>query len=115
MTYEFKLRARAHAEFPSGGRLGEELDRRTVSNLGLPTLDELMDQPAQATQEKLPQTVEAKPFILGDALPVVPARIVRKIQIGEFVDMAELLKDNMEAEARRAAIEGEVQHQLVPK
>lgn len=33
---------------------------------------------------------------------MVPARLVKKILRGDFVDMAELLRDNMEAERRRA-------------
>jgi len=37
---------------------------------------------------------------LGEALPVVPARLVKKILKGEYVDMAELLEDNMEVERR---------------
>jgi hypothetical protein len=47
------------------------------------------------------------PFILGEALPVVPPKLVRKILRGEFVDMAELLRDNMEAERRRAGMGSE--------
>ena len=38
------------------------------------------------------------PFILGEGLPTVPAKLVRKIEKGEFLDMAELLRDNMEAD-----------------
>lgn len=34
-------------------------------------------------------------FVLGEALPVVPAKLVRHILKAEYVDMAELLKDNM--------------------
>ena len=41
------------------------------------------------------------PFIVGAALPVVPAKLVRKILTGEFIDMSDLLKDNMESERRR--------------
>ena len=46
---------------------------------------------------------EAAPFLLGEALPVVPAKLVKKIVRGEFVDMAELLWDNMEVGRRRVA------------
>ena len=35
-------------------------------------------------------------FILSEALPVVPAKLVTKIRSGEYIDMAELLKDNIE-------------------
>ena len=41
------------------------------------------------------------PFIMGESLPPIPAKLVMKIQKGEFVDMAELLRDNIEAERRR--------------
>ena len=50
---------------------------------------------------------DTSPFMLSEALPVVPARLVKKISRGEFVDMSELLKDNMELERRRAAYGGE--------
>ena len=36
------------------------------------------------------------PFVLSEGLPAVPAKLVRKIQKGGYVDMAELLRDNME-------------------
>ena len=42
-------------------------------------------------------TKSAAPFILGESLPPIPAKLVAKIQKGEFVDMAELLRDNIEA------------------
>lgn len=41
------------------------------------------------------------PFMLGESLPPIPAKLVAKIQKGEFVDMAELLRDNIEADRRR--------------
>ncbi len=33
------------------------------------------------------------PFVLSEGLPAIPAKLVRKIQKGGFVDMAELLRD----------------------
>ncbi len=42
--------------------------------------------------------VEGRPFLQSEALPAVPARLVKKILKGEYVDMAELLRDNVEAE-----------------
>ena len=45
--------------------------------------------------------IEVTPFTLGEGLPPVPAKLVAKILKGEFVDMVELLCDNMEAECRR--------------
>ena len=35
------------------------------------------------------------PFVLSKGHPAVPAKLVRKIQKGGYVDMAELLRDNM--------------------
>ena len=47
--------------------------------------------------------VPPQPFILGEGLPAVLAKLANKIQKGEFVDMAELLKDSIEAERCRVA------------
>ena len=44
---------------------------------------------------------ESPPFNLGEGLPTVPAKVVRKIERGEYIDMAELLRDNIEADRRR--------------
>ncbi len=44
-------------------------------------------------------------FMVGEGLPPVPAKLVGKILRGEFVDMAELLRDNIEADRRRNAID----------
>ena len=43
----------------------------------------------------------ATPFIMGASLPPIPAKLVTKIQKREFVEIAELLRDNIEAERRR--------------
>ena len=56
---------------------------------------------------------ESPPFNLGEGLPTVPAKVVRKIERGEYVDMAELLRDNIEADRRREGRElpgGEAKH-----
>ena len=42
----------------------------------------------------------AEPFVLSDGLAPVPAKLVARILRGEFVDMAELLRDNLEAQRR---------------
>ena len=47
--------------------------------------------------------VPPQPFVLGEGLPAVLAKLANKIQKGEFVDMAELLKDSIEAERCRVA------------
>ena len=46
------------------------------------------------------------PFIMSEALPVVPGKLVKRIRKGEYIDMAELLKDNVEAERRRQGLGG---------
>ena len=57
----------------------------------------------QEAGEKEPKgKAEAQPFILSVCLPPVPSKLVAKIIKGDFVDMAELLRDNIEAERRRA-------------
>ncbi len=45
----------------------------------------------------------APPFVLSEGLAPIPAKLVAKIQWGEFVDMEELLRDNLEA-IRRGAL-----------
>ena len=47
---------------------------------------------------------------MSEALPPVPARLVKKILMGDFVDMAELLHDNTEVERRRGQLEGATLH-----
>ena len=39
-----------------------------------------------------------QPFVLSDGLAPVPAKLVARILRGDFVDMAELLRDNLEAQ-----------------
>lgn len=50
-------------------------------------------------QAKLPLD---KPFILSEGLPPVPHKSVARILRGEYVDVAELLQDNFEAQRRVA-------------
>ena len=50
------------------------------------------------TSGKMPSQAERcapQPFIVGEGLPVVPAKLVAKIHRGEYVDMAELLKTTL--------------------
>ena len=51
--------------------------------------------------------IAATPFILSEALPVVPPKLVKRIVRGDYIDMAEMLSDNMELERRRALAESE--------
>ena len=40
--------------------------------------------------------------MLGEGIPPVPAKVVARIWKGEYIDMADLLQDNLEADRRRA-------------
>ena len=57
-------------------------------------------EPAVGRSEASQETPQ---LVVSESLPVVPGKLVRKILQGEFVEMAELQKDNMEVERRRAA------------
>ena len=61
-----------------------------MSDLNLGSGDR--DRPATPVVN-LPPEQEPSPFVLGEALPVVPVRLVKRIIKGEFVDMSELLKE----------------------
>ena len=47
--------------------------------------------------------VAGKPFILSEGLPPVPHKLVSRILRGEYVDMSELLRDNLEAQRRSSS------------
>ncbi len=49
----------------------------------------------------------AEPFMLGEGLPVIPAKLVAKILKGTYVDMADLLQDNIALEKRVSATDQE--------
>ena len=103
----------------AGRRLGGDPDPGEVAQLNLPSIAGVVRREQEATQagaagkseqpgasgstSKGMESQEAIPFVLSEALPVVPGKLVKKILRGEFVDMAELLKDNVEAERRRLA------------
>ena len=83
-----------------------------IATLGLPVIEGGDVGPLSAPPPQLGQVLSqggsavatgtATAFILGEGLPAVPARLVKKILDGEFIDMAELLHDNVEVERRRA-------------
>ena len=62
--------------------------------------------PTKVKRPAKQKDVPPLPFIVGKGLPAVTAKLVAKIQRGEYVDLAELLKDNIEAERRRTPQEG---------
>ena len=53
----------------------------------------------------------AGPFVLGERIPPVPAKVVARIWKGEYIDMADLLRDNLEADRRRATAQRGAQQQ----
>ena len=50
------------------------------------------------SSDELNETEVSPLFILGKTLLVVPAKLARRMLRGEYMDMAKLLKDNMERE-----------------
>jgi len=103
-----------------GVELGGGLAPETVASLRLPVFSAEEDlgerapqveghrQPAsylpgKRDRERTRLSEEVFPFVLSEALPVVPGKLVQRIQKGEYIEMAELLKDNVEAERRRVA------------
>lgn len=55
-----------------------------------------LQSPKEMTSKRMGEA-PPKQFILSEGLPPVPAKLVGRILKGEFVDMAELLRDNLEA------------------
>ena len=60
------------------------------------------DQESPIAGGKKAKTPDCQPFRFSEGFPPVPAKLVAKILQLEFVDMAELLRDNMKAEKRRS-------------
>ena len=80
---------------------------------GMPAAGEEATQPKAAnTEEKKSSectTREKKAavaFSFSDSFPPIPVKLIVKIQKGDFVDMPELLRDNIEAERCRGQGEG---------
>ena len=103
----------------TGGDLGVMPDPTAVAELELPLVDDSSGGqapppvPDMGEKEKLEPEQErrcktrgsgeeatAQPFVLSDSLAPVPAKLVAKILRGESVDIAELLRDNLEAQRR---------------
>ena len=107
----------------SGHSLGTLPPAEKVKQLGLPVFQEGVEKskpsepehPAwhtpsgvvgiepKSTQSDLKEGSGSAPgvFILSEGLPPVPAKLITKIQRKGYVDMAELLSDNMEMERRQ--------------
>ena len=50
-----------------------------------------------------------KPFVLSKGLPLVPHKLAARIIRGQYIDMAELLRDNLEAQRRAACTPSQTQ------
>lgn len=96
-----------------GNDLGKEVEPSLLKQLQLPAFSSDLekvgrtilasnDTPTTTSQFNNLNKIEvASLFILDEALPVVPTKLVKQILRGEYIDMAELLKDNIEVERRR--------------
>ena len=102
---------------PAGGGLGSVPRQEDISNLGLGLYtEEVVTSGGEVPQNPVGRDVgggvspakekskasetAAGPFVVCDSLFPVPAKVVAKIKAKEFVDMAEILRDNIELERR---------------
>ena len=92
---------------PQGDAVGE--DNITVGSSAVMAGDKRSATGGETTQhlqeDKNTQQTAAQPFLLSDGLAPVPPKLVAKIQKLDFVDMAELLRDNLEVQRREASQE----------
>ena len=78
-------------DLPATAALGQTPGPHTVS-------DPASSEAGQGSGEGTPSATDRSlPFILSEGLAPVPAKLVARITKGEFVDMADLLRDNLEA------------------
>ena len=96
----------SHADAPASPT------QRKVAGLRLPVFDQEAgvrlpaegERVGEAQQKEKVESVvgvkSATPFLLGEGLPPIPAKLLAKIQKGDFVDMAELLRDNIKVDQR---------------
>ena len=96
-------------KMPADGSV-KELQLPTFGKDGGPQVQKNPRDPPGGRAVPLPQKEkvnvgEGAPnqYILGEGLPPIPAKLVAKIQRGDYVDMAELLRDNMEMGRQQAA------------
>ena len=54
------------------------------------------------SEKSVPEDSKSDPFVLGEGLPILPAKLTAKILRGEFVEMHELLQDNIALEKKVA-------------
>ena len=56
------------------------------------------DGAVDAQESSTSKSAAGKPFILSEGLPPIPHNLVSRILQGEYVDMEELLRDNLEVQ-----------------
>ncbi len=97
-----------------GSTLGV-FDSSKVKDLGLPTIGTepgpvrpggRESSSAGSSREVAGPSSSPQKFQLGETLPVVPSRLVRRVLRGDYIDMAELSEEHLELELRRS-LEGE--------
>ena len=114
----FAFIADAEGQLPSGVDL-----QNKVKELHLPVFNPMANQSDSIEKEvlELPRpkgdggrgnedlapSLGSASFILGESLLVVPAKLVKRTIKGDYLDMAEMLSDNIEAERWRALAERE--------
>ena len=99
------------------------VDAGRVRDLGLPSFEdplpsvEAVVEPSgskkagsllEPSSSKRTEGSMVQKFRLGPTLPMVPARIVRRVLRGDYVDMAELMEENLELELCRSTGSDEV-------
>ena len=80
---------------------GDDGNDGGIEKLSLPTTHEVDSAPMAPAEQK---AVVGKPFVLSEGLPPVPHKLVIRVLRGDFVDMAELLRNNLEAQRRLLSV-----------
>lgn len=78
----------------------------TTAATSVPSVVMVGEEPSgssKTTGDSVVPKAPEKPFILSEGLPPVPHKLAARIWRGEFIDMAELLRDNLEAQRRTSA------------
>ena len=84
----------------TGVPLGVTPPPNAVANLGLNVLTD-HEEVVETSQVPKGKGGAAEPFVVSESLYPVPAKVVAKIGTNEYVDMAEILRDNIELERRQ--------------
>ena len=98
---------------PAGDGLGEMPGAESVAGLGVSVVGGATAAPEGVTPsagarsadhvEVEPKSSVSRPFILNEGLPPIPHKLATRIWRGEFVDMVELLRDNLEVQHRASS------------